>query len=89
MAREGALLGSRSIYCGSREMKINRGLIQRGLLKKFNDDDELKKEVRLTIDKKESTESIRCRQDSIRNSLLNEWIDINKILFQEITGGLN
>ena len=89
MAREGALLGSRSIYCGSREMKINRELIQRGLLKKFNDDDELKKEVRLTIDNKESTETIRCRQDSIRNSLLNEWIDINKILFQEITGGMN
>ena len=89
MAREGALLGIRSIYCGSREMKINRELIRKGLLKKFNNKGELKKELRLTIDQKESTEAIRSRQDSIRNALLDEWIDINKILFQEITDGVN
>ena len=89
MAREGALLGNRSIYCGNRNMRINKELIQRGLLTWVNHKYELEQIINSTVEKSEREEVIKARQDSIRSELFEEWTDINNILFNEIISGVS
>lgn len=72
MAREGAVLGVPSFYCGIRNMKINKALIKKGLLNK--------------VQMKELPELIKQNryddghQRTIRAKLKEEWVDVNKYM---------
>jgi hypothetical protein len=75
MAREGAMLGVPSIYCGGREMKANDFLESYGLFIKTNPEklfqvisEQFKKEV---------------DQISFQNELNNSWDDINKLIISQ------
>ena len=70
-------------------VKINRELIQMGLLKKLIDDRKLQTIVKMSVDMKETTAVIKRRQELIRQVLLNQWDDINDILLNEIVRGLS
>lgn len=75
MAREGAMLGVPSIYCGSRIMKANQLLIDKKILfhvAPVKTADFAKQIIKGSFD--------YPLQNEFRNSLLNQWTDVNKFL---------
>jgi len=75
MAREGAMLGVPSIYCGFREMKANDIMVNKGMLFKRSPDKvpELINEI--------INDNINLKkQDRYRNDLAIEWIDVNQFI---------
>lgn len=79
MAREGAMLGVPSIYCGGREMKANDILINKGLLYKIAPN--LVCDFILNNDNNLSKTS---EQVSIRKVLNDEWDDVTKLILNII-----
>ena len=79
MAREGALLGVPSIYCGIREMNANNILIRKGRLFKLSP-----AEVVPFVRKIYQNEIHFSKQDVFRNELLHEWIDVNEFIISKI-----
>ncbi len=79
MAREGAMLGVPSIYCGVREMKANELLIEKGILEHYPADNAID-----PINKYIKSDLIPDKQKEIRNKLLNEWIDMNSFMEKQI-----
>jgi predicted glycosyltransferase len=79
MAREGAMLGIPSIYCGIRKMKANEMLIKLDLLKHLPGEDSLPF-INNTMDKAFNT----CRQAEVRNELLENWDDMNEFMRYQI-----
>ncbi len=77
MAREGAMLGVISVYCGSREMKANNFLIEK---KKLHWIDPLN--LVNNIDYLLSNEE---KQEIFRKKLNNEWEDVNLLLLNLIS----
>jgi predicted glycosyltransferase len=75
MAREGAMLGVKSIYCGSRDMEANRFLIDRSnfIWAKNYADFVTAIKSDLLID-----------QEIVRLSLLDKWIDVNNLVIEAI-----
>lgn len=84
MAREGAMLGVPSIYCGEREMHANRLLIDKGILFHLPVDGTLELIRRLTHDDGLPGKD----QAAVRQDLLAEWDDINQLLMKEINADL-
>lgn len=80
MSREGAILGVPSIYCGDREMKANNILIGKGLLFKVLPGDILQKIGELV-----GTIYYDEFQETFRNKLLAEWIDIPQLIIKKLT----
>lgn len=80
MAREGAILGVPSIYCGIREMAANRIMIEKGMLIKNSNITELPQIVRNVIDGKVSFED----QVSFREKITNEWEDVPTFILNSI-----
>ena len=75
MAREGAMLGVKSIYCGSRDMTANRFLMDIcNFIWAKNYD-----EFVVTINSKPL-----LKQEVIRNILLKNWEDVNEIVLESI-----
>lgn len=72
MAREGALLGRPSIYCGKRKMKANEVLLNKHMLFQIEPN-----KVPDFVEKLLNQEIGVKNRDEFRNSLLNEWDDIN------------
>jgi uncharacterized protein len=79
MAREGAMLGVPSIYCGIREMKANNILINKGMLFKC-----LPKNVPTLVNDIFLGKCIIKAQSEFRKSLHSEWIDVTKLLLSLI-----
>ena len=79
MAREGAVMGVPSIYCGIRNMAVNDILIKKGLLYHENIDNILK-----LIENIFNNEDDIKKQDNIRNELLMEWDDPTQFLLNKI-----
>ncbi|WP_113923001.1 DUF354 domain-containing protein [Cognataquiflexum aquatile] len=79
MAREGAMLGVPSIYCGIRKMKANQLLIDRGILKHFPLENAIE-----PINSLLKTESNLVNQEKIRRNLLDEWDDMNTFMENKI-----
>jgi predicted glycosyltransferase len=79
MAREGALLGVPSIYCGIREMAANDVLINKNMLH-FVNIENLEEIIIKIFSKKYKNED----QNSFRNTLYKEWDDVNKLIVSEI-----
>jgi len=79
MAREGAMLGVPSIYCGIRDMLVNNVLIEKGMLYAVNflNVPEL---INYILSKKIET----CEQNAFRQNLLNEWEDVNRFVINSI-----
>lgn len=79
MAREGALLGVPSIYCGVREMDANKILIDKGMLFKVSP-----KDVSGFIGKLKNGEIKLSDQTNFRENLLEEWEDIPEFICKKI-----
>jgi len=75
MAREGAMLGVPSIYCGIRDMAANKVMIDKGMLFKvyINDVPEL-------INRIINDELFLENQEDFRNKLKEEWIDVPEFI---------
>ena len=83
MAREGAVLGVPSIYCGVREMMANKMMIDKGMLF-FIDISEVPERILMLAGSK-TEES----QKKIINELLNEWVDVTELIVSTINKYLN
>jgi uncharacterized protein len=79
MAREGAMLGKPSIYCGNRFMLANEMMIGKGMLlhKKIDD-------VPLTVSQIIANDLKFPSQDDFRARLLHEWIDVTEFIVDQI-----
>lgn len=79
MAREGAMLGVPSIYCGIREMKANRLLIDMKIMDHFPLDAAIEP-INLAIERDFDSQ----HQQSVRTNLLEMWDDMNLFMDQKI-----
>ncbi|MCF8337123.1 MAG: DUF354 domain-containing protein [Bacteroidales bacterium] len=79
MAREGAVLGIPSIYCGFREMKINNFVAENGLFYRTNPD----KVIHLYHKLNKNQSNIQ-KQEKYRNKLKEEWSDITKFIIKNV-----
>lgn len=79
MAREGAMLGNLSIYCGSREMKANQLLVDRNMLFKI-EPNQVASFVSDFIIGKIDVPS----QDIFRDNLYEEWDDVTEFLIKTV-----
>lgn len=80
MARESAMLGVPSIYCGIREMRANDVLINKKYLYKVGINDVLNSIEKILINKFNLID-----RELIRDSLNNEWEDVTQFIVQAIT----
>lgn len=79
MAREGAMLGVQSIYCGIREMKANKLLINEGILHHYPLDAGI-----TTINNLITKPFDVSIQESIRTRLKNKWVDMIDFMHVQI-----
>lgn len=79
MAREGAMLGIPSIYCGSREMLANKVLINENMLFHYNPI-----EMIPFINKVINEEIVLKKQTYFREYLFNKWDDITGFIINEV-----
>lgn len=84
MAREGALLGVPSIYCGFRNMAANRVLVNKDML--FH----LKPELVPGFVEKIIEGKIKVEeQNGFRGNLLNEWVDVTEFVTEKVNNYIN
>jgi predicted glycosyltransferase len=79
MAREGAILGVPSVYCGSRAMKVNEILLKPGIMFWVKPEN-----ISLFISGFYAKSRSREEQERIRNELSGKWIDINQFIYSRI-----
>ena len=79
MAREGAMLGVPSIYCGQRVMAANGFMAKKGLLFKVQVD-----EVPNFIKELMSNTEFLNNQESFRQRLFDEWDDVSDFIISEV-----
>ncbi len=79
MAREGAMLGIRSMYLGERDMPANNMLIKEGFLEK-SDIGSFKEKFNGIINDK----NLEGEQISYRNELNENWIDVTSLIISVI-----
>jgi predicted glycosyltransferase len=79
MAREGAMLGVPSIYCGTREMAANKVMINKGLL--FHKDVKELPQFVLRITENDIKFE---KQDQFRERLEGEWEDVTEFIMKQI-----
>lgn len=75
MAREAAMLGVPSVYCGFRKMKANQILIDKGLLHQTNPGEELD-----LINGILSNKILFSEREEVRSKLLDEWEDVTELI---------
>lgn len=78
MAREGAMLGVPSIYCGVRDMNANNVMISEGRLFKI-----LPNEISAFLEKIKTTEQLSDK-DVFRDELYNKWDDVTDLIINKI-----
>lgn len=79
MAREGAMLGVPSLYCGDRDMAANRVLMSKGMLAQVTPED-VPMRVRDRLEEEDRGEE----QTRYRNALHDEWEDVTDRIVREI-----
>lgn len=79
MAREGAMLGVPSIYCGFREMKANNVLIKKGILVHKTENEAIE-----YINQKINSNFEDSNQVAFRSQLAEEWDDMIDFMKQKI-----
>lgn len=79
MAREGASLGVKSIYCGNRSMRANQIYIQEGLLYQ-----ETPHTLNSRLDELLTYKDSKSHREQVRNALLGKWIDPNIFIMDMI-----
>jgi predicted glycosyltransferase len=79
MAREGSLLGVPSIYCGFRDMKANKILENKNILFHLKPN-----EVVPFVNNIVNDNSFFQNQESFRNLLLKEWVDVNDFIYKAV-----
>jgi uncharacterized protein len=79
MAREGAMLGVSSIYCGIREMRANKLLIEKGLLSHYPS-----REALAPINASLAKPVTQNDQLKVREELLSQWDDMNVFIENQI-----
>ncbi len=83
MAREGAMLGVKSVYCGIRDMKANNYLYERNLLSWIINTHELVDFIAKASQELKS-DDIEHQKNKVRDNLLVEWDDVNEVLYDAI-----
>lgn len=83
MAREGAALGVRSIYCGSRMMRANIAYERIGLLVHLRPE-----KIQHELDELAMTVWDINRKEIIRNAMDSMWIDVNEHIIDLVTSEL-
>lgn len=86
MAREGGMLGVKSIYCGIRKMNANLALIEQGLMEWVKDPQELVKRTKELLAKRTEEDAV-VAQKEVREKLQQEWDDVNEVIYRAITQG--
>ncbi len=79
MAREGAMLGVPSIYCGIREMKANQVLMEKGILKHLPQENSvpvINQILKVPFD--------HSQQEKVRKGLLKDWDDMTLFMKNQI-----
>ena len=76
MAREGALLGVPSIYCGNRTMRANKLLEEKKVL--FHQQIGIPNKIKEICD----SDVLIDNRNNFRNVLYDEWIDINEFIVE-------
>lgn len=84
MAREGSLLGVPSIYCGFREMKANNIMEEKNIFFHLKPNEVVKHLQNLISNNSKSID-----QESFRETLLSEWIDVNQFIYNEVMKMIN
>ncbi|WP_143962613.1 DUF354 domain-containing protein [Litoribacter populi] len=84
MAREGAMLGVPSVYCGIRKMKANELLMGLGLLQHLP-----KEEAIPFINETIAEEFDENKQEKVRGKLLVDWDDMNAFMKNQINNYKN
>ena len=79
MAREGAMLGVKSIYCGIRDMKANGLLVKEGGLFHYPLDTGVETINRLAMQTVDAS-----AQEAYRDRLQNKWIDMTAFMHTQI-----
>jgi len=79
MAREGAMLGVASIYCGVREMKANKMLMEMGILQHHPGENAISPINNYIHENSTIVEQVKIRQD-----LLSKWDDMNVFIENKI-----
>jgi predicted glycosyltransferase len=79
MAREGAILGVPSIYCGIREMQVNNVLINKNMLFKVKPNN-----VPEFINKIINNEIVIQKQNEFISNLNNDWDDITEFICKKV-----
>lgn len=79
MAREGAMLGVQSIYCGVRNMKANEYLMPKGLLQHYPEGEALS-----PVNQYISTDFNPDRQKKVREEMMDEWDDMVEFMINRI-----
>ncbi len=76
MAREGAMLGVPSFYIGFRDMAANRFIQKEGLFFAVSPE--------LFADKISNLVSLRIDQEIYRKRLFEDWIDVSKLIYNQL-----
>ena len=84
MAREGAMLGVKSIYLGNRDMPANQVLVDKGMLFKFNINSTIKTIKDICVKKDEEESTSLFKQNEYRCKLDLEWDDITNLIASKI-----
>jgi len=84
MTREAALLGVESYYCGTRDMKANRKVMDKGRLHQISTD-----KISQVISQIDKKEIIGLSQENYRAALEQEYDDVNQVIGFLVTKYLN
>jgi len=79
MAREGAMLGVPSIYCGIREMAANKVMIDKGMLFHINVEN-----VPCFVEQIIRNDIKVEDQSKFRKRLEDEWVDVTEFIIRQI-----
>lgn len=79
MSREGSMLGVPSIYCGNRQMKANKIMMNKKYLFHIQPEDILPKLNELLDD-----DSYRKNQENFRLNLMDEWEDVTDFIIKKV-----
>ncbi|MCE1164097.1 MAG: DUF354 domain-containing protein [Bacteroidetes bacterium] len=84
MAREGAMLGVPSIYCGYRVMKANSILENKNMLFHIKPE-----EVVIRTESIAKAGNSGISQGNFRNMLMNEWVDVSDLIYDAVMKIMN
>ncbi len=84
MAREGAILGVPSIYCGFREMKANKIMEDKNILYHIKPEEVINK-----LNQLRNRNFFINEQENFREKLKQEWTDVSEFIYETVKNLIN